>query len=174
MKESKHSRYLGEYKMTADGKYVYTGNSFTVSDRAELKKLCALWLCVSAAAVGSGFINAAGLNNSFYVILPFVGEIVCVFALSWQMIRLIWNKGTLKEYYYNKFINNIPAASSLLSVFAVAGIIGSSVFLILHGFEGKAVQSVIYLVLKLADAALGIAIYRRFKRLGWISDEKKQ
>ena len=173
MKESKHSKYLGEFKMAADGKYVYMGKSFTLTDKDDFKKLCAIWLCTFASVIGSGFINAAGLNNSFYVIIPYIGEVICIFALSWQVVRLVWNKGVLKEYYYNKFINNVPAASAILCFFSAAGFIASTVFMILHGFEGKAAQCIVYLVLKLVSAALGAVIYRLFKALEWSSDEDK-
>ena len=172
MKESRHSRYLGEYKMAADGQYIYTGSSFALENtNGEMKKLCVLWICSLLTVIGSGFINAAGLNNSFYVILPYIGEVACLFALSWQIIRLLWNKGELKEYYYNKFVNSIPAASAFMSVFSGAGFIGSVVFIILHGFEGKPVLCVLYLILKLTVLALGALTYRFFKTINW---EKKE
>ncbi len=174
MRGPKHWDFVSEHKQTADGQYVYVGDYYILHGHSEAKKrLGLLWALAFVTVIGSGFINAAGLNNSFYVIIPFVAEVACVFALSWEIIRLLYNKnGEFKSYYYNKLVNNVPAASAILSAAAAVGFICSTVFLFLHGFEGKIIQCIIYLLLKTASLIIGILIYRYYKTLEWEKKEK--
>lgn len=168
MRESRHSKYLGEYKMAADGRYIYTGNLYLLRDAKNVRKrIGLLWALAVAAVIGSGFINAGGMNNSFYVIIPYIFEVICVFALSWHVIRLLWTKDDFKEYYYNKIVNGVPASSFILCISAATGFIASVVFDIIHRFDGKMLLCILYLVTKLVSLALGIVIYRFYKTVEW-------
>jgi hypothetical protein len=101
MKGPKGWDYLNEYKQAADGQYVYTGNLYVLHDSGNVrKKIGVLWALSVAAVIGSGLINAGGMNNSFYVIIPYIIEVICAFALSWHVIRLIFTKGDFKEYEF--------------------------------------------------------------------------
>ena len=160
--------YINEYKRTADGQYVYTGNLYILHDAPNVRKrMGLLWALAFVTVIGSGFINAGGMQNSFYVIIPYIFEAVCIFAMSWHVIRLICTKDDFKEYYYNKIVNGLPASSFILFVSAAIGFIASVVFDITHRFDGKMLLCILYLVSKLVSFALGVLIYRFYKTVEW-------
>ena len=168
MKGPKGWDYLNEYKQTADGQYVYTGNLYVLHDAGNVRrKIGVLWALTVLAVIGSGLINAGGMNNSFYVIIPYIIEVICAFAMSWHVIRLIFTKGDFKEYYYNKIVNGVPASSFILCISAAAGFIASVVFDILHSFDGKMLLCILYLISKLVCISFGVLIYRFYKTVEW-------
>lgn len=160
--------YLNDFKMNAEGKYIYTGAVYTLQNHKQAGlKLGLMTVAAFLSVTGSGFINAAGLNNTFYVIIPYILEIVCLFALCWNTVRLLWARGEFREYVFSPVKNRIPSSALTLAVFAGLGFICSVLFMIFHGFEAKPVQCVIYLILKAADLTLAILIYKYFPTLVW-------
>lgn len=156
--------YINDFKMTADGTYSYFGDWYALEDRSHYRKVYTIIGITVLGAVllvfGSGLINAAGMNNTFYVILPYVGEICCAFALAWKTVRVLYEGEKLKEYTYTTAYEPLPLIATLLSVFSMLAFFGSVVFLSLHGFGGKTFLSVLYLVLKVVTAS--VSVFLRF------------
>ena len=168
MKTSKRWGYLNDYQKAADGGYVYTGRVYTLADGKRYRTaLTALSFGAAAVAVGSGCVNAAGLSNTFYVILPYIGEIAACFALCWNTVRLLAAGTQVKAHVRDALEKYLPPAALALIVFAAAGLIASPVFLILHGTEGKPLQCALYLAAKAADLALGVLARRHIRRMRW-------
>ena len=168
MKGRKRWDHLNDFKRTADGQYIYSGKSYTADGFSRFKKkYIPLLLSAVLSTSASGFINAAGMNNSFYVILPFIAEVICLFVLTWNSVRLLWAKGVLREYIYSPVKNNVPASSFFVTVFAAIGLIGSLIFMLLHGFEGKPVQCVMYILLKIVSGVCSLLLYKVFKKTEW-------
>ncbi len=160
--------HLNDFKMNAEGKYIYTGAVYTLQNHKQAGvRLGLLTAFAFLSVISSGFINAAGLNNTFYVIIPYILEVVCLFTLCWNTVRLLWARGKFREYVYSPVKNRIPSASLALGIFAGLGFICSVLFMVLHGFETKPVQCIIYLILKAADITLAIIIYKYFPTLIW-------
>ena len=169
MREYKGKSYLKEFTSDAEGNYVYTGAHYTLDGDAKRTnlRLALLFAAVFAAVLGSGLINAAGMSNTFYVILPYVGEVAAMFALGWNTVRLVKSGERVRAYVYFAVKSRLPAGALLTAAFALVGLVCSAVFLILHGSEGKPVQCAVFFVLKLVAAALGFLTYRYFKSLKW-------
>lgn len=168
MKTSKRWGYLNDYKKNAAGEYVYTGRVYALGDgkryRTVLSALCFGAMCV---AVGSGCINAAGLSNTFYVILPFIGEVTGAFALCYNTVRLLAAGKQVKAYVRTALEKYLPPAVWILIVSAAAGLVASPVFLILNGTEGKPFLCGLYLFLKAVNVVLGLFARRHIKALSW-------
>ena len=168
MKTSKRWGYLNDYKKNAAGEYVYTGRVYALGDgkryRAALSALSFGAMCV---AVGSGCINAAGLSNTFYVILPFIGEVTGAFALCYNTVRLLAAGKQVKAYVRTALEKYLPPAVWILIVSAAAGLVASPVFLILNGTEGKPFLCGLYLFLKAVNVVLGLFARRHVKTLSW-------
>ena len=166
-------RYLNDFKRSANGEYVYTGNVYLFGDYKDSGiKLGALCGLCFASVIGSGFINAAGLNNTFYVIIPYILEVACLFALCWNTVRLLWAKGELREYIYKPVTRGIPSSAMALSIFAGIGLICSIIFILINGFEKKEIWCIIYFILKIADFIFGILIFRLFKTFAFKQKEQ--
>lgn len=162
-------KFLDNFKLSADGKYIYTGDVYSLKGDWKKSYIKMSLLCFFAAAsvVGSGFINAAGMNNSFYVIVPYVGEVICLFAVLWSSVRIVYAGSRVRAYVYEPGVSRLTAGSLALGVFSLIALVGSVVFTALHGFEGKMLQCIIYWVLKLSSSALGIAVNRFVGKLEW-------
>ncbi len=168
MKTGKRWSYLNDYKKTAGGEYVYTGSVYTLSDGKRYRRgLAALSFGAAAVAVGSGCINAAGLSNTFYVILPYIGEIAAVFVLCWNTVRLLTAGQPVKAHVRDALEKYLPPAALALIVCSAAGLIASPVFLILNGTEGKPFLCGLYLFLKAVNVVLGLFAGRHVKALSW-------
>lgn len=169
MKTSKRWSYLNDYKKTAGGEYVYTGSVYHLAGNGarDRRLLAALSFLSAAVAVGSGCINAAGLSNTFYVILPYIGEIAAVFVLCWQTVKLLAAGQRVKTYVRDSLEKYLPPAALALIIFSAASLIASPVFLIQNGTEGKPFQCALYLVLKAVGLVLGLFARRHIRAISW-------
>ncbi|MCR5781527.1 MAG: hypothetical protein K6G90_02200 [Clostridia bacterium] len=168
MKTSKGRQYLDDFKKAPGGEYVWTGQVFVISaPRRATVTLAALSFAAAAAVIGSGCVNAAGMNNSFYVIIPYILEISAVFALCWQTVKLCIAGGKIKAYIKDSAEKYLPAAAMGLIIASVLGFVASTVFIILNGTGGKPALCVVYIGLKSVETGLGIALFRFVKIIGW-------
>ena len=168
MKTAKGRKYLDDFKKTPGGDYVYTGQIFVISaPKHATATLTALSAAASAAVIGSGCVNAAGMNNSFYVIIPYILEISAVFALCLQTVKLSFAGSEIKAYIKDSAEKYLPAAAVGLIASAAISIIASGVFLILNGTGGKHLLCAVYLILKATGIVLGVFIRRHIKNFEW-------
>ncbi|MBQ7595578.1 MAG: hypothetical protein IJU45_02810 [Clostridia bacterium] len=164
--------YLNDYKNGADGKYVYTGGYYTFSGTDEERKkayvlLISQLLITAVFVIGSGCINAAGMSNSFYVILPYILEVASLFALVWNSVKLLKSGKNIKEYNFTSAVKYIAPASLMLGMFAAAGLICSAVFIVLNGFEGGKLLCILYLVFKAVTVVLSFVFRNYYIKLKW-------
>jgi hypothetical protein len=164
--------YINDFKMTADGTYAYMGDWYSLENKGSFRRVYAvtgaLVTVCALLVVGSGLINAAGMNNTFYVIIPYICEVCCAFALVWKSVRVISSGERVKAYVYTTAVESIPLAATALAVFSAAAFTGSTVYLILHGFGGKMLLSILYLVLKILSAFAAIYLRLYCDRQKWI------
>ncbi len=169
MKTSKRWSYLNDYKKTAGGEYVYTGSVYHLAGNGarDRRLLAALSFLSAAVVIGSGCVNAAGLSNTYYVILPYIGEAAAAFALCWNTVRLLAAGKQVKAYVRTALEKYLPPAALAMIVCSAAGLIASPVFLILNGTEGKPFLCGLYLILKAVDLTLGLLTRRHIRSLTW-------
>ena len=168
MKTGKRWSYLNDYKKTAGGEYVYTGSVYTLSDGKRYRRgLAALGFTAAALVVGSGCVNAAGLSNTFYVILPYIGEVSAAFVLCYNTGRLLAAGPQVKAYVRTALEKYLPPAALALMIFPALSLIGSAVFLILNGTEGKPLLCALYLAAKAAILPLAILTRRHIRAMEW-------
>ena len=164
--------FLNDFKPDKDGKYEYTGSIYVYSkdefqrkrDYARQWALLGIAICSS---VGSGFIDAGGIVNTYYVIIPFLGEIICLFTLAHYHFKLLISS-EVREYNYSRSQPRIPIAISIFAFFSVVGFAASLIFCIITGFEGGAVKNIIYLVLKAFNLIIALIYRKSFYRLEWV------
>lgn len=173
MKGSKRKAYLNDIKMNEAGKYEYQGKHYVFAGSGEEQKKAylTLWLLYAALAavlIGSGFISAGGMRNTFYVIIPYIGELCALFALSWNHVKLLTKWDEIREYVYNQAHPKIPTACAICAAFCIVSFALSLIYSILSGFEGGAAMCVVYLVLKAACTALLLFYRNYFIKVEWI------
>ncbi len=174
MKSPKKNSYLSDYKQNAEGKYIYTGIYYSVN--GERKKQIIISALYGAALIVtvlvSGLMNAGGMSNTFYVIIPYILEVSALFALIWNDVRLVYSGGKLKEYVYTAVSKFLPLSAVLLSVFSFIGLICSFLFLILNGTEGKTFQCIVYLVLKFITGITALCARNHFKNINYQAETR--
>ncbi len=162
-------KFLDNFKLGADGKYVYTGDTYSLKGdyKKTYLKLSLLSVLMALCVIGSGLVNAAGMNNTFYVIIPYVGEVICLFVILWNSVRIIYAGQNVRAYIKEPGIPRITSGAVALSVFAFCALAGSVVFTAIHGFENKMLHCIVYWVLKLITVPLGIVLNRFVKGNEW-------
>ncbi len=165
--------HLNDFKKDENGRYEYQGKSyvFAGSGDEQKKAYIKLWsylILSSASVIISGCISGAGLTNSFYVIIPFLAEAVCLFTLIWNHFKLFTKKSEIRTYIYNSAHPKITPSAMLLAFFAVAGFITSVIHSVTTGFEDGAVKAAIYLALKLSCTCAALFYRKVFLTLEWV------
>ena len=164
-------RYLDDFKRDETGKFVYTGDYYKYTGSVDRKKAVALVLVhaaiMAAAAMAAGFVSAAGMDNGFYVILPYALGVVAAFCTLWSAFRLFFGGDPLKTYDYETTVPRIPLRSLLSAGAAAITIIGTAVYLIINGFQGKLLGTITFMILEAVMLAFSIMLRKRFEKLSW-------
>lgn len=171
-KSPKRKDYLKDYRQGDSGKYEYSGKSYTLDAGPEERKrsyaglICILAL-MTTSVIGSGLIDAAGMVNTFYVIVPYIGEVCVLFAFWWNLSKLLMEGEKVRGYIFEGVNNKVHPMSILMIFFAVLGFVMSLVFQITNGFEDKIFKCILYLILKAGNAILAFLIEKYYNRLKW-------
>ncbi|MBQ9228932.1 MAG: hypothetical protein IJ168_08905 [Eubacterium sp.] len=165
--------YLNDFRKDESGKYEYTGSlyGFAGSEEARKRAYTKLWVLLAAAAaasVSSGCVSGAGLTNTFYVILPYIGEICALFALTWYHCKLLTKGDEVRGYIYQKTQPRMAPAAMILAFFAIAGLLTSVIFSVMTAFKDGVWQAAVYWVLKATAASLALCYRSLFAKLEWI------
>lgn len=165
--------YLDSFKMRSDGTYVYTGAHYRYEGdtlRPDLIFLCGAAAIMLAAAVAAGCVSAPGMQDTFYVILPYTIGLVADISVCWGTARLVKGaKGDspLREYVYEETVMQIPGRAVFAAVCAGLACVGEVIFLIRHGAEEMTVGCILFLTAEMADFILAVLVSRRVKAMRW-------
>lgn len=165
--------YLNDFKKDEAGQYTYQGSCYCFAGdenerRRAYGKLWALLVVIAAASVGSGCVSGAGILNTFYVILPYLGEICALFALTWYQFKLLTKGAEVRAYIYEKTQPRMAPAAVIIAFFAIVGFITSLVFSVMSGFRDGVAAAVIYLALKAVTAVAALCYRNAFQKLEWL------
>ena len=165
----KKREYLNDYKLTASGEYVYTGKYYTYADiesgGKRRRNLIFLSAVILFAVVASGCINSSGMNNTFYVILPYIAEVAATFALCYNVVRLAYQKNDIKAYVYKPVVKNIPDSLKSLMLFSAISFVATIVYYIIHSIKGNLDYSVAYPIIKALIFGLAFLTLKVFKSI---------
>ena len=181
MSKLKHKEYLNDFKRQENGQYVYEG-AFYAWNGDRKKSLLRLWLIglgMMASAVAGGCIPAAGMDNTFYVIIPFMLEVIFAASVLWALVRLTAAGDPMRGYLYEGTVEKLKPRSWFVLVTAALGVIAVTVFLCLHGFGGKIFWTIIYYLLKGTNIVLAVYLQKSvdslsFTRDNYTKNENKQ
>lgn len=164
--------YLNDFHLNLAGEYIYEGAYYTCrTSGAELKKLrLRLWaLAVLAvlAALAGGFLPAPGMQNCFYVLLPYAGELISAVSVLWALAKLGADWQRVREYTYERSVTVLPQRTALVLVFSATGFVGECVFLFLSGNRGHLPAAILFCLLKIAVFLSALTIHRVIRRTAW-------
>lgn len=165
--------FLNDFKKDEAGDYIYQGKTccFAGDEATRRRAYGRLWVLLVvmvAAAIGSGCVSGAGILNTFYVILPYLGEICALFALTWYQFKLLTKGAEVRAYIYEKTQPRMAPAAVIVAFFAIVGFAASLVFSVSSGFRDGIADAVIYLALKAAVAVTALLYRNYFQQLEWL------
>ena len=173
-RKKKREAQFRDIMQDAEGKVVYTGDLWRIADSSEAGSgsrqritLIAVLIVISLAVIGSGCIDAKNAVGSFYVVLPYIGEVSALFGLLWNAVKVLLPSNGVKTFALEHARPMIPGACRVLTVFALAGLLFSGIYMIRHGAGDKTLDGIAYLMLKAAAAALAEWFCRRFNATEW-------
>ena len=164
--------YLDDFQKTATGEYVYTGqlHYYETGSIPRRKALLWLWLmtgAMAAAQVLSGCVPAAGMSNTFYVLLPYAGGLLSVASVVWLMCRLAAGGDPLRHYVYTGTVAQMRVRGYLVLIFSALTLAGEAVFLILHGVGTVLAGTIVFLVCQMICLGAALAWKSFAKKLSW-------
>lgn len=171
-KERREAR-LKDITRDVAGNITYTGDLYRIAgsddSSAGRQKLMLVGglIPLILTVVGSGCIDAKNAIGAFYVVLPYIGEVSALFGLAWNAAKLLYPKEGVRTYTFEHCRVRVPAACRILTVFALAGLLFSVIYMFRFGTGGKTADGMAYLMMKLASAALAEWYARRFKATDW-------
>ena len=164
---------LRDIMQDAQGNVIYTGELWRISEDDEAggpgrrTMLIAGLALLTVIVIGSGFIDAKNATGAFYVVLPFIGEVSALFGLAWNAVKILSGKNGARTYDLQHASERIPAACTILMIFALTGLALSVLYLALNGAGDDMADGIAYLMLKLASAAIAGWYRRLFKTTAW-------
>ena len=173
-KEKREAR-LKDIMQDAQGNVVYTGDLWCIADdeqagsgQRQRAVLIGVLAVLALAVIGSGCIDAKNAIGSAYVMLPYIGEVSALFGLLWNAAKVLFSHGGVGTYTLEHVRGRISGACRILTVFALAGFLFSTVYMIKYGAGDKTADGIAYLVLKIAAAAIAEWCSRRFRATVWV------
>lgn len=172
-KKKKRRAYLDSFRKNEEGKYDYTGSIYcfegTDDDlRCSLMKLWGLCVVLLGSLIAAGCISAPGMDNCFYVLLPYVAALMSGISVFWALCRMTSGKNPLREYVYEASVGKLPERTVMTAFFAAVTLIGDTVYICIHGMEGKPVGFSVFMLLESAAAGAVLVMRRTIQRMNWI------
>lgn len=149
-------KYLKYYRKDLRGGYEYCGDYYYF-DGEEItlkKKKALLWLFAVLSiviSVVSGCIRAAGMSDTPYTVIPMMLEVVSAVIYAVFLFNFTSEGEPLKEYTWRDTVKKLPILAIITSCIAATAFIGSIVYIILNGAEGKVAMTCLYDVLKVLN-----------------------
>ncbi len=158
-KKKGYRSYLNDFKLNSEGKYAYEGALYGYYGEKNIKKLkweiLLLSFLPALCAVLSGCIPSPGMDNCFYVIIPWVLEIASSFSLVWASVKFMSAKVPLRGYIYNATLGAFSKRSIFNFITCASETVATVVFVCINGFDGKILFAVIFFALKILSGILG-------------------
>ena len=149
--------YLRDFVKNADGTYVYTGKMWHADPalrRRILVKLWALQAGMLLSVILPGFATTAGLQNTFYVILPYMLWLISDIALTYTLGSMTFGGNPLRDYIYERSVARYAFLTLLPLTGAALTAAGLLVFLLRDGSGEGAVVCLICSAVQIAVSVM--------------------
>lgn len=174
-KKKKRRAHLDGFQKNDQGKYDYTGNVYEYegsgglecSLRSELLKLWGAAAVLLGSLIASGCVTAPGMDDCFYVLLPYIAALMAGISACWALCRLTSGGNPLKEYVYEASVNALPGRTLLAFFCAAVCEAGEIIYVCLHGMGEKTAGFCIISVLNVLSIVSSLVLRRSVMRMTW-------
>ena len=148
-----------------DETYIFAGT------KSELKeyRIISIISCVVAAAlvIGQAALRIERMQSTLYIIIPYILELVSTFLFIVFSANLIEHAPSMTKRKYAQTVKTLPVIEIIVAACAMAGIIGSIIYLIINGFENCTAARIFYLILKIVLLLLMIFMKSFLNKKEW-------
>ena len=170
--------YLDDYQINEQGEYEFQGVLYRWEVPEKRKEVIrSLWLFLTAAAVlmlAAGCIPAPGVNNMFYLLLPYaIGLGFCVWS-AMALGRMSAEADPMREHVFKTSAGRLPVIFLLAAMMGIICVIAEAVHLVMHTGEGKILYGILFIVMEAAAVFLLITGRRTLRGLSWRREEQEE
>ncbi|MFU2433819.1 MAG: hypothetical protein ACM678_08150 [Clostridiales bacterium] len=176
----KHNRreHLNDFHLNVAGEYVYDGALYACQSSEEKQHRIkrAVWgmaAILIVAVIAGGCIPAPGMQNCFYVLLPYLGEFLGAASVIWALAKLGMDWGTVREYNYKKSVAVLPVRTAVTAVFSLLGIVCELIFFFVNDHAGQTFFALLYVLLKLIALLSALVLRAEIMQAEWDKLPKK-
>ncbi len=164
--------YLNDFKLNDKGEYNYEGILYAWAGEKEAYRSTLLTLWVLGVlqmimSVSAGFVEAPGIMDAFYVILPYIISMVAGVSVLWAVIRMTEGKVPLRAYVYKASVAALPVRSLIVMIAAGIAAVGEICYVIANGTQGKTALIVLFIVLEAVTVISSIGIFKKVQNMPW-------
>ena len=132
---NKKRAYLDDFILNEAGKYEYKGTIYKIVSEFDKNYLIRRIVLLTVCLVGAGFVPFSGSMHAFYIITPYMVEIVVLALLVYAYIQFIGSKGEIREYIFKKSVERFKPYSSLIIGNIGLTFISTMIYSFINGFE---------------------------------------
>ena len=164
-KSPKYQDYYDYVKPTLNGGYAYMGPVYTFgkdNDISYARFITVMLICAALilfAGIGSGLLYVAAMNTPWQV-APYGLEVLFDCMTVWAVVRLAFTKQPMKIFNMRPTAEAIPKRSRMAMLAAAVGLTSIAVYVFLYGWDGRAVNTMIYMAARLVVALSAGLIYK--------------
>lgn len=165
-KRRSKKEYLNDYQKNVNGEYIYNGLKYDyVNKKGRSKKqwiieLAVLNIIAFVVMLVPGFILVPGMNNCWYVLLPYGAGLIMTGYLIVEIIRLAWTKEQIKAWDYDKVAARLPKLIVFTLIVLPISLIGELIYIITNGAGGMIAGIIVFYACHII-AACAAAFMRR-------------
>jgi len=169
--------HLNSFSRDVSGEFQYTGQyrryAGAVPYKQAMNKVTLLTAGLCLAIFAMSMLPAPSMlgTGNYYVILPYIGELICAALSAWAAIRMTNGGQSLRSYVYEATVEKLPGRLMLTAIFAAACVTGNVVYLILNGLGEKWYLSLAIVALHVAVIAASLLLKRHLSTLEWDGGE---
>ena len=163
---------LSQFRKDESGQYVYAGPymiSAETPDHAGKRRMLMAAAAVPSAvlSIAAGCAQDAGMGGAFMLLLPYAAGLILDLMNLWTVIRLIYGRGRLRLYVYEKTVPVLPGRSAVRCVLGFAGLIGYLICRIRGIYGGGGAGEILFIASQAAGAAGGATLYGLAAKNRW-------
>lgn len=162
--------WLDDMQLDDSGEYAYKGSHMRfagdeAASRAYRLKLGALSAVLLALTVAAGCLDVGELDNTHYVLIPYMLEVVLTAAFVWAAARLLLKGSLVRAYVFAQTARRLPVLAVLIALSAAATAVAAAVLLGMR----KTIDAPcgIYLLLHAADCACALVTFFTLRKAKW-------
>lgn len=174
MREKKKGRraYLNDFHKNVEGQYEYAGERYEYCGDEKSRRRAAAGLMggallLVALILGEGCIPVPGLSRTFYVLLPYMVELMGGVSACIAAGRLLTAEYPLREYVYQSTIQKLPFRGAAAAFGAGLTLAGETVYLIRNGSEGMIWYVALFYILQAAALLIAILLFCGSGKMEW-------